>query len=142
MLQPHAGRRNDPGKDAVGAPRKLNQLIADAHHHGDEQQLQQHPDGRVIPADERTDDDGDKHHQEQKAGAAAGVEPPLGTHIFHRQGQPGLIAGDGLMLRPVVFKYPAHVLHPAAQPHIPHQNDDLDQALDERKPHPGAGQRL
>ena len=46
------------------------------------------------------------------------------------------------MLRPVVLKDPVYLLHAAAQPHVSHQDDDLDETLNERKPNAGAQQRL
>ena len=46
------------------------------------------------------------------------------------------------MLRPVVLKDPVDLLHAAAQPHVSHQDDDLDETLNERKPNAGAQQRL
>ncbi len=63
---------------------------------------------------EHADDD----HQKQKAGAASGVEASIFADIFHRQGQSGLVAGDGFMLRPVVLKDPVDLLHPGDSGHV------------------------
>ena len=115
------------------AARPAVELIADAHDEGQHEQVGQKaqdgvadgPDGK----DDGGDEDGDGDDHEQKAGAAPGVVPGLSAHVLHRQGQTGLVAEDGLVLRPVVGKDPLHLPHPGAQGQIADQNGQLQQAL-------------
>ena len=62
--------------------------------------------------------DGHKDHHEQKAGAAPGMVPGLNADVLHRQGQPRLVAEDGLVLRPVVLEHPVDVLLLGAEDQI------------------------
>ena len=93
----------------------------------------QKPQQRVVDRPDGKDngghDDGDGDDHKEEAGPAPGVVPGLLAHVLHREGQAGLIAEDGLVLRPVVLKDPVDVLHPGAQGQIPHENGQLQQAL-------------
>ena len=90
-----------------------------------------HPD--VLPVDVGKHDAGhqDRHDDdhEQKAGAAAGMVLGLGADVLHRQGQPRLIAEDGLMLRAVVAEHPVHVLLLGAEDQIRQKDRDFQKAL-------------
>ena len=89
----------------------------------------QKPQQRVVDRPDGKDngghDDGDGDDHKEEAGPAPGVVPGLLAHVLHREGQAGLIAEDGLMLRPVVLKDPVDILHPGAQGQIPHKNGQL-----------------
>ena len=91
--------------------------------------MQTHADKGIVGADERAAEDADADDHQQKTGAAAGVEPGHGAHILHGEGQPRLIAADGLVLGAVVGKDPAHVLHPGDENHIAQEEEDLQKAL-------------
>ena len=73
--------------------------------------------------------DGHKDHHKQKAGAAPGMVPGLDADVLHRQGQPRLIAEDGLVLRPVVLEHPVDVLLPGAEDQVGQEDQDLQHAL-------------
>ena len=114
---------------------KAVELVGHAHHGDEQQQLDAdaHPD--VLPVDVGKHDAGhqDRHDDdhEQKAGAAAGMMLGLGTDILHRQGQPRLVAEDGLMLRAVVAEHPVDILLLGAEDEVGQKNQHLHHALDD-----------
>ena len=57
------------------------------------------------------------------------MEPDVLLGIFRCKLIPGLIAGDGLVLRSVVFKHPMDVLHPGDQEQVSHKDSDLQNSL-------------
>lgn len=50
--------------------------------------------------------------------------------ILHRQRQPCLVAGDGLMLCAVITECPCHLLHVGDEPHIPHYQAQFNKPFD------------
>ena len=90
-------------------------LIGNAHHHRDQQQLQQNAHQCIGRGDDgkehRIAQDGQNDDHEQEAGTAAGMVARHFAHILHGQLQAALITEDSLMLRAMVGKHPADVLH-------------------------------
>ena len=117
------------GKPVVVAAGKAVDLIADAHNHRQHQQVQAHSQQRIADLDGRAAEDTDADHHQQKTGAAPGMEPGHGPHVLHGQGQSSLIAADGFMFRAVIAEHPLHVLHLGHQNHVPHKNNNFQQAL-------------
>ena len=82
MLQPHAGRGNDPRQDIVVSARKFDQLVSNAHDQRQQKQLDRHAqDGGNRPAadlggdqhrNKNTDDD--DNNEEGRAAAAKAAE--------------------------------------------------------------------
>lgn len=78
------------------------------------------------------------------------MEAALFADVFHRQGQPGLVTGDGLMLGTVVLKDAVQLLEAGAEEHIPKEDDhfqyafqdDARPAAQRRGPHDEASQNV
>ena len=62
------------------------------------------------------------------------MEPPLLAHVFHRQGQVGLVAEDGLMFGAVVLEGALDVRHQGDEGHIAHKQPDAEGALEDGAP--------
>ena len=58
------------------------------------------------------------------------MQAALLAHVLHRQRKLGLVAEDGLVLRAVVHVGAADVLHQARGPHVQHEHDDAQHALE------------
>ena len=62
------------------------------------------------------------------------MQTGLAAHVFHGEGQLRLIAADGLVLRPMVGKQAAHILHAGNQIHVQEENSHTDHPLQEVDP--------
>ena len=65
------------------------------------------------------------------------MKADLLAHVLHGQLQPGLVAGDGFVLGPVVLKHPVQLLHAGAQIQVDHKDGDLHHALQQGLHRPG-----
>ena len=109
------------------------ELIGDAHHQGQQQQVDagtgqgvgHGPDAK----DDAGDDDGHEDHHEEEAGAAAGMVLGLLADVLHRQGLPCLIAEDGLVLRAVVLEDAVNVALSGADSQVQNEDGHLQKAL-------------
>ena len=112
-LGPQARRGEDAGEQVVVSAGILDALIGERHDDGQAENLEPdaHPD--IVPGDQGGHQDGEQQHDDQKAGAAARVEAGILAHILHREGVACLVAGNGLVLGPVVLEHPPARTAPA-----------------------------
>ena len=75
--------------------------------------------------------DGQDEGDQQKAGAAARMQRGKGAGVFGGQGQIGLVAIHGFMLRAMIAEHPLHIRNAAAERHIAQQNGRADKAGDQ-----------
>ena len=134
-MQPHTGGGEDAGEGVVVRAHQTVELIGNAHHGDQQQQLDAHAHPDALPVDigehKAGDDDGDDEHHKQEAGAAAGVVAGLDADVFHRQGQSRLVAEDSFMLRAVVAEHAVDVLLLGAEDHIQQEDKNFHHTLDQ-----------
>ena len=126
MLHPDAGLTNDAGGKVIRPAAPLEQLVADAHDQRQQQQLEEHPQADAAPGQHAVQEYAHDDHQDQEAGAAARVEAGVLAHILHREGVACLVAGNGLVLGPVVLEHPVDLLHFGDAHHIGQEDAHLE----------------
>ena len=129
MLHPDAGLADDAGGDVVRPAAPFEQLVADAHDHRQQQQLEQYPQADAAPGQNAVQKHADDDHQNEETGAAAGMEAGVFAHILHGQRVTGLVAGNGLVLGTVVLEHPVDLLHSGNARHIGQEDSDLEHSF-------------
>ena len=129
MLHPDTGLADDAGGDVVRPTAPFEQLVADAHDHRQQQQLEQYPQADAAPGQNAVQKHADDDHQNEETGAAAGMEAGVFAHILHGQLITGLIAGNGLVLGTVVLEHPVDLLHSGNTRHIGQEDSDLEHSF-------------
>ena len=120
-------------------------LISDANHQRQKQQLAAEHDQTVEECSlhssqsgnqrqqrgrcHREHQNGNHHNYQQEAGAAARVQTGLHPDILDGQRKTCFITADSLMLCTVVGKDTLHLLHAGDQQHICHKNTHTDRAF-------------
>ena len=116
---------------AAVAPGELDDL---ERHAGDERHAEDAREHEPVPRgqpDRREHEDGDDHHDEQEARPAARVQPREALGVLGRERQPGLVAGDRLVLGAVVLEHAAQVAHPRQQADVAEEDRGAQDPLDE-----------
>ena len=135
MLEPNAGRGNNSREEVIVSAREADKLVADAHNEGEGDQTDARSGNDIEDlmvnesrGDEHIDHDRNEKHEDKEGGAAAGMESLLLAYVFNGQLKSLLVAEDRLVLRAVVHKGTADILHKSDGCHISDHYRDLDHA--------------